>query len=95
MQEIFIYDIIRLIEKITLDMSAFETPLAANDNSSPEKGELDRHFESEIEAQNEAIVEVWFQYKNWIQRSRMTPDELYEYINAYRAHIVDEVEKAA
>lgn len=39
-------------------MSAFETPLAANDNSSPEKGELDRHFESEIEAQNEAIVEV-------------------------------------
>jgi hypothetical protein len=36
-----------------------------------------------------------FEPKNMIQRSFMTPDELHKYINDYRAHIANEIDKAA
>ena len=65
-----------------------------NTNQNP-KWELDAHFESKIEAEKEMPIELGFQHKNWIQRNRMTANELHQYINDYRSHIANEIEKAA
>lgn len=50
----------------------------------PQKGELDAHFESEIEAQAEAVQEEVYRTRNWIERMFMEPQDLLEYLNATR-----------
>lgn len=66
-------------------------PINANADSEP-KGDISAHFEDAPEIE---ISEAVFEPKNMIQRSFMTPDELHKYINDYRAHIANKIDKAA
>lgn len=73
---------------------AINIPIAANDNSAP-KGELDAHFESQIEADKQDTLDLKFEYKNWMQRMQMTPEELSNYIISLRGYISEEIKKTA